>query len=853
MAESSLTKNSVLKIFRQIKNNSTRDDQEKLWRYITSETTVKTRRNLAAALQKGGDGARDSLASLVQVWHSRDYLTMNKGGKQQDQQGQRQQRQQQQQQQQQQAAASGRHRSPPSASSASTSPTARSGRGNGATAHGKGMGAPLATSTPSSAKGAGAKGGNSGPSRSVAAKGKTRSRCSWADLHVSSQTPLLDDQGGIAPKCTLGPDDDQEALERAQGYIMTGPTAASQLVFRLAKRVDASRPVVLIQQPMAEGEKRAMRNQLRDWEDKLNGNLTEDQQPFALDISEHSLILHDVVNDNMEAKNVVVIHINGNNSYSLGGQEAAEHLGMDIVPELHCPEDPESDIVMTVVRPLCQDTGVGEWAEDLFNIQDRKEVVKSLQKLAKSGKVDPTLRVRVMADRNYVHHGKSMQDARIRSVITIPTSEVDDYLARSGQFGVLFEHPERHLNAELRRVNLPLDHDLNDSLNAVADAAPEVRKKILGIVPTSRGFAFRVRPEDQADATRAVVPELADQLGPSLGLQPDSTWLVKNLPRRIAKQEIIKLFASAMGPWTPWHVLPKFAVGDRRAAGSSWVVEAEEPPPRRALRVRGTCATIERYTDERALTPSCRVWAKPISQWEGAAARATAARPVRKPWADTVDDDDEMDFDGGNDDDYLDVEGGADGQVNTDGQDTQQHEQQTQQERQPQRATRVPQQSSFPPITSRRTPYTFGDALAAGEAQRRPRAYRLTDSSGTDSVGPPKHKKRFGETGRRDPWRDTSMIDPEKEAMREALKAKDDQIASMQASLSKMQAMMEALMASLASNGTISTQTAAATMVEVQQAAAPPQALEAAQQQQAHSHSMWTSSGTADDADNGAL
>ncbi len=359
---------------------------------------------------------------------------------------------------------------------------------------------------------------------------------------------------------------------------------------------------------------------------------------------------------------------------------------------------------------------------------------------------------------------------------------------------------------------------------------PEIRKKILGIVPTSRGLAFRVRLDDQAEATRALVPELADQLGASLGLQPNSTWLIKKLPRRISKQEIIKLLASAAGRWTPSHV--------------SWIVEAEEPPPRRALRVRGTCATIERFTDERTLSPACRVWAKPISQWEGAASRASAASPVRKPWADTVDDADSMDFDGGDDNDFMDPEGGTEDQVGADGQcdpldgQTMQPTQPTQQGSQPRRASRVPRQGPFPHVTAMSTPYTLGDALAAGEAQRRPRAFQLTDSSGTDSASPPRYKKRFGEAGRKNPWSDAATVDTEKEAMRDALKAKDDQIAAMQTSLNRLQAMMETLMASMASNGTISTQTAAATMAEIHQAAAPQQ-LGETNQQQADSTSMW--------------
>ncbi len=351
----------------------------------------------------------------------------------------------------------------------------------------------------------------------------------------------------------------------------------------------------------------------------------------------------------------------------------------------------------------------------------------------------------------------------------------------------------------------------------------------MGVVPTSRGFAFRVRPDDQAEATTALVPELAEQLGPALGLQPNSTWLLRNVPRRILKQDLIKLLASEAGLWTACHALPTYAVNDRRATGSTWIVEAEEPPPRRAFRARGTCVTIERYTDERTLSPACRVWAKPISQWEEAAKRVTNSRNVRTPWGDIVDDDIDVDFVGGAHGNTRNAEDEIHNQCNqwnTSNEQSQQQNQQPQQSCHPQRTSRVPQQGTFPMgAPQRRTPYTMGDALAVADVQRRPRAFHLTDSSGTDSSAPPKHKKRFGEASRRTSptahWSASGDYDHEQEAMREALKAKDDQIAALQASMTKLQSMMETVMAAMASSGAISTQTVAATVVEVHQAAMP--------------------------------
>ncbi len=251
--------------------------------------------------------------------------------------------------------------------------------------------------------------------------------------------------------------------------------------------------------------------------------------------------------------------------------------------------------------------------------------------------------MRVIADRTYKFRDRILPNSRIRSIITVATTEVEEFLSKSGQYGILYEHPDRHSNSRMAKINLPLEWDLNDAIREVAKLEATLRKKVLGIVPTSRGFAARVRPDDKAEVTTVLCPELAEQLGPSLGLQPNSSWLVRNLPRRINKQDLSRILASEAGPWSAWHVLPRYTANDNRPGGSTWVVEAEEPPPRRAFKARSTCVTIERYTDERSLSLACKVWAKPIAQWEAAATRASAARATRKPWSDMADDDIDVD------------------------------------------------------------------------------------------------------------------------------------------------------------------------------------------------------------------
>ncbi len=840
----SLTKSAVLKIFRQVKPNATKLQADDFWGYVEASTS-RARRNLLAALEKGGDSARSSVSAIVSAWLFQEFARGQHQHRQQPQhqrhhqQGHQQHQQQQSQQQQQKqhggddgddqgwhqvhrglrGPRAGRGEPPRVATSSSTT--------------GKGRGEALpraAAQDPAWARnGSGAKGG-----ARTAAKRANSTRTPWASLLVSPQTPLLDSDGNVARKCSIGPDDGDVAMDRAHGYVMASSVTSSKLVCRLARRVCRDKPVVLVHQPMDDAGKDALREALRDWEDQLNSEGGSDNStPHSFSLSDAAIVVCDPENNAQEPKNVILIHIDDHNTFLPGQAEAARHLNIEVAPELPCPEDLDDELAVTVVKHMCNDAGLEEWASDFFELKDRRDIVKAIQKLVRSGKPDPELKVRIMADRTYKYKGNMIENAKVRAVITVPKHEVDELLARSGQYGVLYEYPDRPRNAGFKKVNLPLQWDLNDCNTAVAAVEADVRRRILGLVPTTRGFAARVRHEDEAQVTRALVPEVAEQLGDSLGLRPNSRWLLRDLPRRITKADIIRMLATNSGHWCSWQVLPKYAIIDRNVRGASWVVEAEEPPPVKTFRTRGQCVTIERHIDEKTLSPANRVWAKPIAQWERARSATATSPNIRKPWCDMDDDDDDIDIDCEGNDFSTQADPAATPTQPTYTETTQQDDgSRTQQRR--------PQQGPFPTLPNPSHPSQMAENAVVTPWQRRPKSFRLTDSSGNDSAGPPRAKKRFGEQRSTEPhWPPlaAAQVDHEKEAMRAALQAKDEQIQNLQNSMVQLQRMMEQLMTAMAANGTISTQAAAATLAEVQQAAeAGPNAGHGAHNEQ---QSMW--------------
>ncbi len=774
---------------------------------------------MARALAAGGDRARSSVAQAVKEWQGARFLAGAAGGR-----GNKQQRAQQpsQQQQRQQHQDGAQQKQRQATQPRSPSTPLGKGRGDQPGLDQRNLGG-------ASTGGGGGK--PRGPSSAAAAraKGVGKNRAPWADLVVDEEAPLLLPGGQHARKCAITADSSDEDVERACGYIMASGQTALRMACRVAHRKNRSSPIIIVHQPASDYEKGLLSDQLREYQDQVNDHLHHDDEqhnPLSITIQETSLLLKDASGSSAEPRKVILIHFSDDVSVTTVDQEGADYLGLSIAPELCCPEDADEEIAMTVVRRMCEQLDLKEWADQFFAYSDRKVTVAAVQKLARGGKSDPSLRVRLLADRSVNFHGQHFEEGKVRAILTVPKHEVDDFLGRSGEYGVLYEFADRGRNNSWKKINLPLDWDLNDVITSIAALPVDVRPKVRGFVPTARGYAVRVNPDDEALVTTVLLPELAEQLGPSLGLRPNSAWLLKNLPRRINKQGLIQMLSTENGRWRPWHVLPRYVVSDRNPRYSAWVVDAEGPPPLRAIRARDTFVTIERYVDEKKLSPSMRVWAKPVSQWDRRPeGQKTAAR---RPWADVADDDGMSDV--GGDWNYDLDETGMEDQARGDG--TGQKPTPTAQEAsstdqsttQPGRWTRPrPNQAQAQRPQGRPlqpSPQPTGEAgviVGHSHTHRRPRNFPLTDSSGTDTSAPPQAKRMFGAPSRRGVAApitslgcSPSDLDPEKRAMQAALAEKDAMIATLQESVNRMQRTLEAMLAAMATSGTISPEAAAA-------------------------------------------
>ena len=108
---------------------------------------------------------------------------------------------------------------------------------------------------------------------------------------------------------------------------------------------------------------------------------------------------------------------------------------------------------------------------------------------------------------------------------------------------------------------------------------------------------MRVDPANEEQTTRELNPELAEELGDTMGMIPTETWKVLNVSQRTTRGELIKILGTPTLRWQGWLACPKHTLKDRNLGRNTWVVETDSEPPSRALKCGPTFLTFEKYID----------------------------------------------------------------------------------------------------------------------------------------------------------------------------------------------------------------------------------------------------------------
>ncbi len=449
-----LQRRKLLEFARQVKNDIHQDDQNAFYTYVTGKMPAQARTNLAKALERGGNAARSTVSQALSTWLYKvavdanvpiSSLAQRKGGG---------------------DGGDGARRPAPI------------GKGRGAHQAGTSTttnGAPTTstTSQPTTSSTRGPKGGAKGggnATRKGSGKGQGRST-PWADLVISPETPLAHPDGTIAKKVQHKEADSDDVIEKYDGYIMAASATARKLIWRLAKRQYSTGDVVVVQPALSQNDQRVVEDTLKEWETQINDDRAHGSY-ISLGVTPASLIVHDPITGEDDAREVIIIHLHEDQSIYPVDSEGARQLGLTVAPELECSDDVDEDVIIDIIKPLCIEAGMEEWVNELFGLQDRKDVVKAVQKILNEGRPDPEVRVRVIHDRTIKFRGQVMPEARIRAIVTVPPQRVDSLLARSGQSGIIVEHANRDKNDAYQRIKMPLEASISDCNTAIASLPP---------------------------------------------------------------------------------------------------------------------------------------------------------------------------------------------------------------------------------------------------------------------------------------------------------------------------------------------------------------------------------------------
>ncbi len=306
------------------------------------------------------------------------------------------------------------------------------------------------------------------------------------------------------------------------------------------------------------------------------------------------------------------------------------------IPELTMDLPREEELQVAVLGPMCAELAIGDWW-DKFRAIPFPRFKDELKRILTSAKFQPK-EIRVRRDRRLTWRGEELDDARVVAYIKVPTEHVKDLMSKSGRHGLVIDRAQRaaDVDDDLTKVKLPADWSIADALAKLDVLSPQLRKHARGVIPNFKGYSLRVEKQAEAQFIRELTPEIAEELGDALGMQPNSTWVIKGVPREATKATIIKTFA-AVGPhWAGWRIMPVKTLGQPRGGKASWIVKAEDEPPRRDAHIAKVLITIDRFHEPQKVTARAAPWFK--IKPEKADTETCTTRSI---WADEVDDDQE--------------------------------------------------------------------------------------------------------------------------------------------------------------------------------------------------------------------
>ncbi len=449
----------------------------------------------------------------------------------------------------------------------------------------------------------------------------TMTRTPWKEYELADGYNLHDDIGEVVPKLDI-----TAPIATAEGYHFCSSEAASVL---FPKYAVTGNSVSFIVPPYGKGYKEDMIKAIEQLSAESGGNINGGVDAVSL-----------MVKDGKGGRiplDVNIVHASASRPVMPPHAIDDGMICTSDLPELSMDMPKEEELQVMVLGPMCRELGLDTWWSK-FAARPFPTFKDDLKAMLDSPSYKPR-ELRVRRDRRLTWRGEEMEGEKVTAYVKVPSHLIDEYLAKSGRRGMVIDRAARAADhaPRLAKVRLPTEWTIADAIAKLDKVSPELRKAARGFVPSARGYILRTLKHAEPDFVRLFTPELAQDLGDSLGMTPNSTWKITGVPARATKAMIIKTFATVSSAWPGWKVMPLRPVGQPTRGKANWILEAEADPPKRDVIIDKACIAIDRHIEPKRISARAAPWFR----IKPAEASKDDAQTTRSIWAEEVDDDDD--------------------------------------------------------------------------------------------------------------------------------------------------------------------------------------------------------------------
>ena len=429
----------------------------------------------------------------------------------------------------------------------------------------------------------------------------------WEDLIPAPSMPLYHSATGVQAK----PVAKAEQWAGTTGFYFAGVLEAGHLFDKLIEETLLSLTLIVRAHPKhnEQLEQRVVEKLKHFAEIGIHSNACIEKHKITVISSTHQ--------DAAEAPvECLFIHLDPDDRIIPGHILHERNFALQVqrVPNLSMEKKATTEVQITIAEPICRELGLEAWFKQINNtaakgnLRELKNVLKGVVSgTPKWTPGDPFLR----RDRTLRWRGQEIEEGRIAAGFTVPNTCVEDFLATSGNQGAIID---LRGGAEMKefgytKIKMPPDLGMKQVLDKIKALPQHQRKLVKGVVPSFKGYAIRVPKEAEAEMTRTLAPEAAEEQGSALGMIASAKWEIHGVPRYTTKAVVHQTFAGKGGNWTGWVIRPLKTISPPRHERAVWLVEAAEPPPMRSLTINGRdIIQIKNHVEQQKIPAKLASW-----------------------------------------------------------------------------------------------------------------------------------------------------------------------------------------------------------------------------------------------------